>query len=182
MRTKKRVPCLGLAFFEDFEMNRLAKYAKKGWLLKRFSFTDYILTKSEPMDLVYSLDYQKDTCEDYFRLFEDAGWNYVCSAGCEIHIFSAVPGTNPIYTDRATHQDKYLREQKEMKKYALPSFFLFLLLLGATTVCTAYSAPAFIWIPALILTFIVTVVMVFSGLPYLAYLKKTKKLSKTNDF
>ncbi|HZG73628.1 MAG TPA: DUF2812 domain-containing protein, partial [Chondromyces sp.] len=102
MRTIKYVSNNGLAFTEEKEMKKLADYAKQGWILEGFAGLGYKLKKSEPQNIVYSLDYQQEADQEYFSYFETAGWSHVCSAGKEIHIFSAPAGTEPIYSDRET--------------------------------------------------------------------------------
>ncbi|WP_257128294.1 DUF2812 domain-containing protein [Priestia megaterium] len=137
------------------------------------------LKKGEPQDLQYSLDFQENADDEYFLLFKDAGWQHVCSEGNAMHIFSAPPGTKPIYSDIETIIDRYKREKHFVGKAALSilAAMVFLLLLD---VMSLYG-----WLPEAlgtiseILLAISTVILVFPGLPYLAYQRKLKKLSNT---
>ncbi|KGE17177.1 DUF2812 domain-containing protein [Paenibacillus wynnii] len=101
----------GLAFAEEKEMKKLSNWASKGWLFESFGFLGFKLRKGEAQNLVYSIDYntlQANELQDYYDTFRAAGWEAVCSLS-NIHVFSAKPGTVPIYTDRATSYDKYNR-------------------------------------------------------------------------
>ena len=63
--------------------------------------------------------------------FKEAGWQHVCSTGHAMHIFSASPGTKPIYSDVETIIDRYEREKRSVGKAALSILvaMVFLLLL-----------------------------------------------------
>jgi hypothetical protein len=176
MKSIKYVPSGGLAFTEKRDMQKLSKYAKKGWLLERFAPFGYKLRKGDPQTLEYSVDYHTNVDEEYYSIFEDAGWSYVCSAGEAYHVFRAAAGTAPIYTDTGTLVDKYEREKKSVGKLALPLLiamivFIFLGIMGANG-----------WLPEIVMNIsrvlgIVTLVMlVFPGLPYIAYRFKLNKL------
>ncbi|HWT77099.1 MAG TPA: DUF2812 domain-containing protein [Mobilitalea sp.] len=176
MKGKKYVLSGGLAFSEDKDLRKLEKYASEGWILERFAFLGYHLRNSEPIKLQYSLDYQLHADKEYFNLFEEAGWSHVCSAGSEIHIFSAQLGTKPIYSDITTIYDKYEREKAQMKRILFPFLFIFILLLIISITCSYYHLPPFIVMPGYILTTVSYIIMVFSGLPFLAYTFKLKKI------
>lgn len=176
MKRTKYVPSGGLAFNEDKELRRLEKYAGEGWILESFAFLGYQLRKVEPRKLQYNLDYQPHADKEYFKLFEDAGWAHVCSAGCEIHIFSATLGINPIYSDKATIFDKYEREKAQVKRISFPFLFIFILLLVISLACNYYHLPQFIVVLGYILTAVAYTILVFSGLPFIAYVIKLKKL------
>ncbi|RUL48818.1 DUF2812 domain-containing protein [Lysinibacillus antri] len=178
MKQVKYIPSGGLAFFEEKEMKKLAEYAKEGWILEKIAGLGYKLRKGERKDIEYSLDYQKEVDDEYFALFEAAGWSHVCSVGNEIHIFSASTGTKPIYTDRPTTIEKYEREKKQMGKSALPFFISTVVfwLLGI------FSNPG--WASESItnlfqvLGLISLAILIFPGLPYLSYQFKLLKLRK----
>lgn len=117
-QTKYR-PSMGLAFNEDREMIMLSEMAGKGWRFYSYRNLGYKFKKSEPEDLIYSVDMhavKKDEKEQYFNLFEDGGWAHVCSAGNSIHFFSASPDTKPIYTDRDTLSEKYKKGTRDVIK------------------------------------------------------------------
>jgi cytochrome c oxidase subunit IV len=99
----------GLAFAEEKEMDKLGKLAAEGWLLEGFAFLGFRLRKGQPQQLVYSLDIQdvrENERREYAETFRASGWQFVCSAG-NMHIFSAAPGTLPIYSDQSSLREKY---------------------------------------------------------------------------
>ncbi|WP_154991994.1 DUF2812 domain-containing protein [Priestia megaterium] len=179
MKKTKYILSGGTAFAEKEDLQKLSDYAKKGWLLDRMVFFGYVLKKGEPQDLIYSLDFQKHADDEYFMLFEEAGWQHVCTTGHATHIFSAPRGTKPIYSDIETIIDKYKREKHFVGKAAL-SILVAMVFLLLFDVMSLYG-----WLPEAvgtiseILLAISTVILVFPGLPYLAYQRKLKKLSNT---
>lgn len=124
MKNEKYMSSGGLAFTEEKDMKRLSKMAEKGWVLHSFAPLGYKLRKSNPRHVVYSLDYHdvaREDLEDYYDIFRAGGWQPVCSEG-NMHIFSAPPGTKPIYTDGATRLEKYKRARKLLSKVTLILF------------------------------------------------------------
>jgi hypothetical protein len=146
--------------------------------MRKLAGLGYKLRKEESKDIEYSLDYQKEADDEYFAIFEAAGWSHVCSVGNEIHIFSAPTGTKPIYTDRPTTVEKYKREKKQMGKAALP-FFTSTVVFWLLSVFSNWG-----WVPGIIgnifqlLGMISLIILIFPGLPYLSYQYKLLKLRK----
>lgn len=178
MKKVKYVPSGGLAFFEEKEMKKLSKYAKKGWILESFAGLGYKLRKGEHQIIEYSLDYQKEVDDEYFAYFEEAGWSHVCSAGDEIHIFRAPTGTKPIYSDKPTTIEKYEREKRRMGKVAFP-FFIFTIIFMFLSVLSNYG-----WLSENIgnlfelLGIVSLIILIFPGIPYISYRYKLNKLQK----
>lgn len=176
MKKTKYILSGGTAFAEKEDLQKLSDYAKKGWLLDRFAFLGYTLKKGKPQELQYSLDFQEHADDEYFLLFKEAGWQHVCSTGNAMHIFSALPGTKPIYSDVETIVDRYKREKHSVGKAAL-SILVAVVFLLLFDVMSLYG-----WLPKAvgtiteILVATLTVLLVFPGLPYLAYQRKLKKL------
>lgn len=176
MKQTKYISNGGLAFSEEKDMKKLSKYAKKGWLLDGFGFGGfyYRLRRGEPQDIEYSLDYQNQPDEEYFSLFEAAGWSLVLS-DIGTQIFVAPKGTKPIYSDNETVTQKYEKQKKFVGKLAFISFFptiiLFLLLLN--------SENGILDTVVLILLIPSVVMFVFSVMPYLAYSNRVRKLEKS---
>ncbi|WP_336155372.1 DUF2812 domain-containing protein [Bacillus sp. 204(2023)] len=128
MKQKKYMMSEGLAFSEEKDMKRQSDKASKGWVLDSFAFMGYKFRKAEPRKLIYSLDYRavdNDNIDEYLEIFENAGWEHVCSE-YTTHIFAAAPGTKPIYSDRSTMIDKY-----KQSEYTLRYITLFMLCLTA---------------------------------------------------
>jgi hypothetical protein len=179
MKDVKYVLNRGLAFSEDRDMQNFSDYAKEGWFLESFAFLGfgYKLRKGTPKKLIYSLDYRKDADDEYFSLFKASGWSLVCSEA-HIHIFSAPVGTKPIYTDQDTLIEKYEQEKNTMGRYALT------FLLAAIAFFLIYGLNDWITLPLwaskifLILGVLSIIPLVFTGLPYCQYLRKSKYLQK----
>lgn len=178
MKKVKYIPSGGLAFFEEKEMKKLSDYAKEGWILEKFAVLGYTLRKGESKNIDYSLDYQKEADDEYFAFFEVAGWSHVCSAGNEIHIFSAPTGTKPIYTDRPTTVEKYEREKKQMGKAALPFLISTVAFWLLSFVSSWGWLPDSIGITFLVLGTISLIILIFPGMPYLSYQFKLWRLRK----
>jgi len=116
-RNKRYLMSGGLAFTEQGDMNKLSRLAARGWLLESFAPLGYTLRKGSPAQLDYCVDYQSvppHELDGYTELFEAGGWTRVCSLA-DIHIFSAKKGTEPIYSDRDTNRQKYLRSVKNVQ-------------------------------------------------------------------
>lgn len=179
MKKTKYILSGGTAFAEKEDLQKLSDYAKKGWLLDRWALFGYTLKKGKAQELQYSLDFQENADDEYFLLFKEAGWQHVCSTGHAMHIFSAPSGTKPIYSDVETIIDRYKREKHSVGKAAL-SILVAMVFLLLFDVMSLYG-----WLPEAvgtiseILLAISTVILVFPGLPYLAYQRKLKKLSNT---
>ncbi|GIN58758.1 hypothetical protein J8TS2_30770 [Lederbergia ruris] len=126
MRQTKYIPSGGLAFSEDEDMEKLRRFSLKGWHVSGFKFMGYTLEKGESLDYIYSIDYRsltEDEEEEYFAFFSSAGWSHIASEA-NIHLFRALPGTQPIYTDRDTTVEKYKNLSDSMNKLAIPFVFI----------------------------------------------------------
>lgn len=178
MKNTKYIMSGGLAFAEERDMEKLSKYAEKGWLLERFAPLGFRLRRGQPQNLVYSVDYQVNVDEEYDLIFEDAGWSRVCSAGGNIHIFRATAGTSPIYSDKTTTIDKYEREKKIMGITALPSLIACIVFILLQRFSANESLPDIVGKISYYLGGVALIILIFSGLPYLAYRSKLNKLRK----
>ncbi|MFP7298978.1 DUF2812 domain-containing protein [Neobacillus niacini] len=109
MRHTKYVTSGGLAFSEGKDMEKLRRYSKEGWHVRDFKFMGYTLEKGEITDYIYSVDYRllkQEEAEEYFELFSSSGWTHISSQG-DIHLFRALPGTKPIYSDSESVVEKH---------------------------------------------------------------------------
>lgn len=184
---RKYIMIDGLAFSEESDMNKLKKYAKEGWILQDIvGGFFYKLKKDKPKDIDYSLDYQCEVDEEYFSIFLEAGWTRVVSIGNEIHIFSAPEGTKPIYSDRESEVDKYVRVKMQTKKGMIYSLIATIILAALLVISAMAIRPIFLVVFSL---FIVSIfVFIFNFMPYLAYnyrlnkLRKKDKLDKESIF
>ena len=109
MSNTKYISSGGLAFAEERDMKKLRRFSRKGWHVRNFKFMGYTLEKGACEDFIYSVDYRslKDgEAAEYFEFFSASGWTHVASEQ-NIHLFRALPGTNPIYSDDSTVADKH---------------------------------------------------------------------------
>lgn len=178
MTQTKYIPSGGLAFAEEKDLRKLSEYAKEGWLLEDFAMLGYKLKKDEPRNIEYQIDYQKGVDEDYFTYFEASGWSHVCSAGDEIHVFSAPEGTKPIYSDKDNIIEKYEREKNQMGKYALPFLLSCILCFLLYASSKAHFLPQIAGSVSIVLGIVTIIGLVFTVLPYIGYSFKLNKLRK----
>ncbi|OIJ15176.1 hypothetical protein BKP35_04820 [Anaerobacillus arseniciselenatis] len=178
MRKTKYVLNSGLAFSESGDLAKLSKLAKKGWLLEGISYGGFCfrLVRTEPADVEYSLDYRANVSEDYFELFEAAGWSHVVSVE-NIHIFRAPTGTKAIYSDEETMTEKYDEQRRLFGKYAVWALVPVVLLFLVLMIWDAGSGGVW-WNVMLGLFMIAAVALVFTGMPYLAFMYRLWKLQK----
>ncbi len=116
MTKTKYIVSGGIAFSEKKDLKQLKKFAAQGWLVKRYKGMGYELELGEPEIVDYSIDIRQlspDEEDEYFAMFEFAGWEHVCSS-YDTHLFKASVGTKPIYSDSKTKAEKLLRLQKSI--------------------------------------------------------------------
>ncbi len=126
MRQTKYVMSGGLAFSEKKDMEKLRRLSLKGWHVSDFKFMGYILEKGKSMDYIYSVDYRsinEGEAEEYFDFFSSSGWTHIASEG-DVHLFRALPGTKPIYSDRETLVEKHDNSGRAIKWFALTLIFI----------------------------------------------------------
>lgn len=126
MKKTKYIMSEGLAFAEEKDMEKLRKYSLKGWHVKSLKLMGYMLEKGESQDFIYSIDYRHldvEEGDEYFDYFASAGWTHIASEGY-IHLFRALPGTKPIYSDQDTSLEKYHYLYSSSNRFALPLLFV----------------------------------------------------------
>ncbi|TCI36415.1 DUF2812 domain-containing protein [Exiguobacterium sp. SH4S7] len=171
---RKYMASWGLAFAEEREMEKLGRMAARGWHLEKFAPLGYTLVEGEPVDVQYSLDYRKRPDEDYFELFRASGWEHVTSSGDEIHVFKGSPDARPIYSDRETTHEKYAQVEGQMGKVALALLILWIGLF----ILLELDWSGLVETGLIMVQLLVTIGLVFTGLPYLGYLVKRKRLDR----
>lgn len=173
----KYVMINGFAFSEESDMEKLKRYASEGWILEGIKGgLFYKLRKDNPQDIVYCLDYQTDASGEYFTIFKEAGWKPVVSLQNYMHIFSAQPGTKPIYSDGESEKEKYTDIRDLTRKGTLYSLAVALVLLVLIVVSAIAVKPLYIILLGLLaLDFIV---FVFNFMPYMAYNSRIKQIKK----
>ncbi|NTU25715.1 DUF2812 domain-containing protein [Bacillus tequilensis] len=160
MKQKKYMMSEGLAFSEEKDMKRLNDMASKGWVLESFAFMGYKLRKAEPLKLIYSIDYHdvgEESFAEYIEIFEAGGWEHVCSSQ-GMHIFSADPGTSPIYSDQFTMREKYKRSEKDVRNVTCTLSFLTLL-----SITLHYVTGLSNWVPLVFLIVTIPFLMTYAA-------------------
>lgn len=179
----KYVMINGFAFSEEGDMEKLKNYASQGWILEDIVWGFfYKLRKDKPQNIVYNLDYQTETNEEYFTIFKEAGWKLVVSIENYMHIFSAQAGTKPIYSDCESEIDKYTSIRNQTRKGTLYSLIISIVLMGLLVVSSIVIKPIFLIILGLLIIDIF--IFVLNYMPYLAYnsrIKQIKKYGKCNN-
>ncbi|GAF11357.1 hypothetical protein JCM19046_2877 [Bacillus sp. JCM 19046] len=116
----------GLAFSEERDLKKLRQHSLKGWHVKDFRPGGYSLQKGESADYIYAFDYRllaTNERDEYLDLFTSAGWTPIASeAG--IHLFRALPGTNPIHSDQESMVEKHESISRFMTALAYPVILL----------------------------------------------------------
>lgn len=173
----KYVMISGLAFSEENDMEKLGNYASQGWILEDIvGGFFYKLRKDKPQNIVYNIDYQTETNEEYFTIFKEAGWKLVVSVENYMHIFSAQAGTKPIYSDCESEIDKYTSIRNRTRKGTLYSLILAIVLIGLLVVSLIAIRPIFLIILGLLI--IDMFAFVFNFMPYLAYNSRIKQIKQ----
>jgi hypothetical protein len=170
MKMKKKYRLnFGLAFFEKSTMQKFEKLATQGWLFKRFAFGGFLLEfeQGEQQTLSYSLGFQSEPDSDYFEIVRAAGWRHVTSHFNEFHVFSASPGTAPIYTNDEGEAEKYEELNSYFGKAALYTFLAILAVTALMMLSQIYFS--LLYVPLQILQYFCVATFVFCLLPYCKY-------------
>ena len=96
-----------------------------------------------------------------------------------IHIFCAPVGTKPIYTDIETTIEKYGREKEIMGKGALLSLITTIVFMFLGAISSVGWLSEWVGAVTLILGILSLIILIFTGLPYIAYQLKLHKLRKS---
>ena len=181
MKNTKYIMSYGVAFDEEYEMKQLSNYAKQGWLLEDSALGGffYKLRKDKPQDLRYSLDYQQNADEEYFKIFSEAGWIKVISKNNFLHIFSAPIGTNPIYIDSKAEVEKYIKMNDFTKTgsiYSLIAMIISFLLLVVSNTMMQTLNPIF-----KILFIILAAIFVMFFATYISYNHRSQNVSNNKN-
>lgn len=134
-KNKKYILSGGLAFSEHSDMNRLSYYSKKGYHLKESKGLFYVLEKGEPMDYIYSIDYQTlddNELEDYLQIAKDSGWTLIQKIH-SILILRATSGTSALYTDKSTLSLRDNHSSHQIAKSVISLLIIILALIACDT-------------------------------------------------
>jgi len=134
---------IGLALSENKDIEMCEKMALDGYILvstNRFGFYKFEAMQAEECD--YAVDYsgierKADDFEEYVKIFESGGWNYVCSS-VTFHWFKAPTHTTPIYTDNTGLIQKYEKMHEASFLFMLITIFADAL---TSALIAAFKAP-----------------------------------------
>jgi hypothetical protein len=120
---------LFLAWQDDREERWLEEMARQGWHLVEGGIR-FVFRKGAPEAIRYRLDYRRrfpDGKGEYFAMFRDAGWEYVCGF-VHWHYFRSPASANApeIYTDVESRVDMY----RQLQRVLLAVMFLNLIMMN----------------------------------------------------
>ncbi|HLU22289.1 MAG TPA: DUF2812 domain-containing protein [Bacillaceae bacterium] len=113
-----------LASNVDKEEKWLIEMSSKGFHFKKYKAFMYYFEEDKNKSYIYQTDFNEPT-DDYFQLYEDAGWEYVDSAVVRFHYFRTDANNTKvkkIYSDSESIKETYQR----MLKFYLLLFFVLL--------------------------------------------------------
>lgn len=130
MSDKKEIHLFFVSEYEE-EEKFLNEKAKEGYLLEKITgLGKYYFTKSEPVDMVYRIDFNPQKDEDresYLQMFRDYGWEYIQDLN-EFSYFCKVQdgSDDEIFSDVASRVDM---AKRIFKRKMIPFLCVFLCIL-----------------------------------------------------
>lgn len=181
-RSQKSIPLTrreigaGLAFAEEYDLQRLSQWAAEGWRLVKINSMSMILEQASPEQVVFAIDYQDAPDVEYFALCATAGWQHVVSVEHVIHLFKAPPGTPAIFS-AADMTTKYQRAARIFAKPAMWSSMAFVFAVvvffgGIQQWLVTNGNPMVALVGEIVATivlFAIATISIFTLLPWLAY-------------
>lgn len=64
----------GLAFAEEYDLQRLRKWAAEGWRLVKINSMFMVLEQATPEQVNFAIDYQDSPDPEYFEMCAAVGW------------------------------------------------------------------------------------------------------------
>lgn len=129
MKNRKKIMCQGLAFGDKEDMEMLHNYALEGWVFRELKGVSYILHKEEPKDLIFTYDFckiNKENEEEYYEMFENAGWQPIECKDKTIHFFCGTAESIPVHTDKDIQANQF----KSLTKWSLITFLISMAILA----------------------------------------------------
>lgn len=90
----------------------LTEMSSKGLQLIKYRLFSYVFEENHEASYVYQVDFRPEADDDYFQLYEDAGWEHVTDAVKLFHYFRTdanQSGIRKLYSDKESIQDSYRR-------------------------------------------------------------------------
>lgn len=120
----------------------LTDMSKQGYQFYKYGFFIYYFEEDRSHSYVYQIDFNTAD-EDYFQLFEDAGWQHVESVIQSFHYFRTDPDQADIrklYSDKESVKETY---QRMLHFYLIFFAMLIVLLLGNIALWKGYAMQIF---------------------------------------
>jgi len=165
----------GLAFAEEYDLQRLSQWAADGWRLVKIEQLWMVLEQAPPEQAIFAIDYQDAPDSDYFEMCVAAGWHHVTSVEQQIHLFKAVPGTAAIFSP----EDATTKYRRAARLFAKSAFWSGIGVIVSLTILFGLVLPwaamqesmagVVVKIIALITMFVIATICIFTMLPWLAY-------------
>ncbi len=117
---------ISLSFNIEKEEQWLTEMSQKGLHFQHHKLLWYEFEEDPTKSYVYQIDFRQNAQMDYFKLYEDAVWEYVIGSMGVFHYFrtdASNPSIRKLYSDNESIQDSY----KRMIGFYLLVFFLFLI-------------------------------------------------------
>ena len=183
MRTPQRILPItrreigsGLAFAEERDLQRLARWTAEGWKLVQIRGLYMVLEQAPPEQRVFAIDYQATPDPEYFEVCVAAGWIHVLSVEQHIHLFRAAPSTPSIFSAN----DAIVKYERAARMFAKPALWSSVVLVLSICVVLLSGHPwlaatvdravltTIDWVSVLLVTLAGTL-WVFTALPWSAY-------------
>lgn len=117
---------LFLASGIEKEERWLTELSAKGLHMEKFKLGLYTFEEDKNKSYVYQIDFRQEASEDYYQLYEDAGWEHVTKSNDMFHYFrtdASQEGIKKIYSD----QDSVMESYKRMMRLYLFLFGMLIL-------------------------------------------------------
>lgn len=106
---------LFLASDVEKEEKWLTEMSSKGFHFYKFRLGMYYFYENPRESYVYQIDFQQDTDEEYFQLYQDADWEHMNSSFTPLKLFHYFrteanrPGIKKLYSDKESVKESYRR-------------------------------------------------------------------------
>lgn len=157
----------------DKEEKWLTEMSSKGLHFRKYTLFTYYFDENPNESYIYQTDFREPN-DEYFQLYEDAGWEYVDSAVVRFHYFRTDASNlknlkaKKIYSDSESVKETY---QRMMKFYLL---FFFLMIVAQIGLFTTWRGDTL----QIIVTAIVLAVILFYLYLFISLKRKINYYSK----
>lgn len=161
----------GLAFTPHKDLELFSQMAAQGKHLTGVSSIghSWTFTDGPPENAIFDLAYEAHPTQEYFEIFEAAGWTHVLSMG-DVQIFKAPPGTVAVHTSAESRFEELGIQRSKFARYSMLTLSVFAVVLWMLKMVS--------WHPALeqlvlVLSLIPVVYTVFPLVGYIYRLQRS---------